>query len=442
MCGIVAIISKRPSAGFMSGEVDAFKTMLLVDSLRGEDSTGIFGIENNGNVHIAKEASHSGTFLQSKEMAQIRGQMISNGWVLAGHNRKATRGEINDKNAHPFWKDDSVVLLHNGTFVGDHKKHADTEVDSEALAHLLAAHEPEEVETVFNKIDAAYATMWYDTRSKCFNVLRNSQRPLWFIDTEHCWFLASEPDFIEFALRREKLVPKNKDIPKFLADDNLMQCSIDNGKLKIASVPINIQKKVYHSTYVGKGSAVTDACAWQSDYDYHPPAQIGQDNHHSRPQQVQTNTVLQLLPKIEEKKEPVKESDFRIGDVMDAIIKDRGGDQSFLRYQNWQKVRESYQSNTPTFFLPKNIIPFNDQFILYGPVADDPDLIGVTIVKEDDFCKIISDKAARQIVKGQIDYISWRRNDAKASNDPQDWEGFGFVHVKQPEVAVTESVYA
>lgn len=462
MCGIVAIISKRPTYGFTGPEVDAFKTMLLVDSLRGEDSTGIFAVESNGNVHIAKEASHSGVFIQSQEMDAIRGQMIKNGWVIAGHNRKATRGSINDKNAHPFWKDDKVVLLHNGTFNGDHKKHADTEVDSEAIAHLLASHEPDQVEQVFNKIDAAYATMWYDVRNQTFNVLRNTQRPVWFMNAQHCWILASEPDFIEFAMKREKLLPEKDSIPKFLLEDNLMQCSIDNGKLKIKAVPLKIEKKVYHgTTYVGNNQH-KDACAWDPD-DLSNWPYVGQRGNAVKQEPIAAkivetkpanNTVVQLLPSPTTTQTSTvvdryqgSNPPFKVGDVMDKIITELGDTPSFLRYTDWRKVQNTYPVNHPAFFDPKNIIPFKidgveqEKFILYGPLSDDPDIYGVCVIDEQDFCKIIDVNKKNQKIQASIKYTSWRRNKDEGGGQ-NEWEGYAFLHMEHPKVVDTEIVDA
>lgn len=199
MCGLVAMVSKSRN-GFSSKNFDMFDILLFVDQMRGQDSTGVYQVNNLGNVSIAKKAVNSTDFLNEAAYKNLRVDGIRNGWAMVGHNRKATRGTINDQNAHPFWVDDKVVLVHNGSYYGDHKHLKETEVDSEAIAHVLA-DEPD-VDKAMQQINAAYALIWYDIPNKTLNVLRNKERPLFWVETHECWYFASEPDFIEFAAKR------------------------------------------------------------------------------------------------------------------------------------------------------------------------------------------------------------------------------------------------
>ena len=43
MCGIVSLISKR-AGGFYNPDTDIFSQMLFADTVRGVDSTGVFGV--------------------------------------------------------------------------------------------------------------------------------------------------------------------------------------------------------------------------------------------------------------------------------------------------------------------------------------------------------------------------------------------------------------
>lgn len=199
MCGLVGMVTKHRN-GFNTGNLDAFELMMFMDQLRGMDSTGAFCVSNIGNVSIAKEASHATDYLQQAGWKSLRTEAIRDGWAMVGHNRKATRGLINDVNAHPFWVEDKMVLVHNGTMWGDHKKHVDVEVDSHAIAHLIV--EEEDVEKAMQKIHAAYALIWYEVQKKQLNFLRNDQRPLFWCDTSDAWYVCSDPDYMLFALMK------------------------------------------------------------------------------------------------------------------------------------------------------------------------------------------------------------------------------------------------
>ena len=117
MCGIVGVVSKHTN-GFSSPEMDMFQNMLFVDTMRGWDSTGVFGVDNYGNVGIAKAAMHGADFICTKEFKEFKSHAIKNGIFAVGHNRAATRGTINDENAHPFYVEDKIVLVQNGSWRG------------------------------------------------------------------------------------------------------------------------------------------------------------------------------------------------------------------------------------------------------------------------------------------------------------------------------------
>jgi hypothetical protein len=204
MCGLVLLVNKNTN-GFSWKQRDVFNSLLFLDTLRGDDSTGMFVVDNIGNVSLAKEASMAPIFMADPAYKDLIQKAYQTGWAAVGHNRKATRGSITDENAHPFVVDDRIVLVHNGSFNGSHKHLKDTEVDSEAIAHMLA--ENSDPETALRKVNAAYALIWYDVDAKTMHVVRNSQRPLWYMETHDSYIMASEKAFLQFVIDRHDLKP-------------------------------------------------------------------------------------------------------------------------------------------------------------------------------------------------------------------------------------------
>jgi hypothetical protein len=208
MCGIVACITKTRN-GFNYGDADLFGEMLFADTLRGKDSTGVFAVNNLGNVGIVKDALTAEAFLETQEYKDIRTEIIKDGWAIVGHNRKATRGMINNENAHPFWVEDKLVLVHNGSYVGDHKKLADVAVDSHAIAIHLAGN-IENYEVALRQVNAAYAFIFYDIENKKLNIIRNKERPLFKVETSTAYFFASEGGILSWILSRNNEKPIGK----------------------------------------------------------------------------------------------------------------------------------------------------------------------------------------------------------------------------------------
>lgn len=155
-------------------------------------------------------------FLGTDTWKEFRTQIIQTGWAVIGHNRKATRGSIIAENAHPFWVEDKLVLVHNGSFNGSHKHIKDTVVDSDAIAHLLAEAGDGNYEKALQKVNAAYALIFYDIENKKLQLIRNPDRPLAWAETADGWYFASESSMLEFALKRADIkVLNNAEFPEY-----------------------------------------------------------------------------------------------------------------------------------------------------------------------------------------------------------------------------------
>lgn len=238
MCGLVGVVSKRPN-GFTREHQDIFSTLLFVDTFRGKDATGVFCVSNEGDVYVAKDVGYAPRFMGSKEYEEAQKRAWNRGAALIGHNRAATRGKIDDMNAHPFNVDNNIVLVHNGTMRGNHRKHADVEVDSHAIAHLI--HEKGNVTDALEGIDAAYALIWYDVAKAELNMIRNDERPLYWMELDDAWLWASETTMLEFAVNRVGGV-KVKTEPTALPVDTLQTFKLENHIWSATANKVTIKK--------------------------------------------------------------------------------------------------------------------------------------------------------------------------------------------------------
>ncbi len=177
MCGIVGYIT---TSDIVSGNVkDKFLTdALILDTFRGFDSTGLLTLSEDFDIYTYKDVLMGWDFVRTEEFHEAE-----LGWAAIGHNRAATRGEVNWDNAHPF-NVGPVHLVHNGTLsnMGRNLPNfcQEQKVDSVNIARALAHVPPEEASEVLSHIDGAFALVWLDERDHSVNITRNSRRPLHF----------------------------------------------------------------------------------------------------------------------------------------------------------------------------------------------------------------------------------------------------------------------
>lgn len=199
MCGLVGAVGDL--APFKHR--DAVEMMLKLDVLRGEHSTGVATVDKTGEIAVNKKLGNPYELFDSRRYKAAVSRYDL--WVMMGHNRYATKGKINSKNAHPF-RFNNVVGAHNGTLrdVTNLKEHKAFEVDSEALMYNV---ELDGVEQVLPKLRGAYALTIYDDRDEAFYLARNDERPLFYCYTTDgkTMFYASEEWMLEVSLSRLKV---------------------------------------------------------------------------------------------------------------------------------------------------------------------------------------------------------------------------------------------
>jgi hypothetical protein len=243
--------------GFTFKDSQMFDQMLYADALRGIDSTGVFGVNKYGNLKMMKAAKTSADFLRTKSYMDFSKEIYSSYRMVVGHNRASTRGATVDENAHPFIED-HICLVHNGT-LHSHKELADTTVDSHAIAKAIARDGYKEV---LPKINGAFALIWFDAKEKKLRIARNSQRPLWVMQSKDIDIIASEPEMLTWLHKR--VYGTAGDEAKFFAIEKLyswdlddIETGLDTEDMPVKKAPLALptlpQVKPVQVTAVGTG---------------------------------------------------------------------------------------------------------------------------------------------------------------------------------------------
>lgn len=208
MCGIVGYVAKHPRR--LGRAVDQFfETALILDTVRGRDSTGVFGVrtdhKENETADWLKQAVNGCAFVETQGFSEYMSAFYH---YSVGHNRAATIGDVTTDNAHPF-QEGPITMVHNGSLwctVGLPKSQAElgVEVDSHAICHNLAT---ESVEDVVANLDGAFALVWHDARDNTINFIRNDERPFHMAlstNKESLYFMSEAP-MLHAALTRHRV---------------------------------------------------------------------------------------------------------------------------------------------------------------------------------------------------------------------------------------------
>src|SRR5690606_6243238 len=141
-------------------------------------------------------------------------------FLILGHCRAATLGEVSDNNAHPFDMG-NIIGAHNGTVHSIRGKSA-TGTDSEALFKILSEEGLQE--TVNAAKHGAYALTWIDTNKHTLNIIRNSQRPLYTMLARGVLYWASEFYMLRLVGHRDNI----NTVPEMLEVDTHLEIDLHN----------------------------------------------------------------------------------------------------------------------------------------------------------------------------------------------------------------------
>lgn len=194
MCGIVGI------AGKSSKQNDnVLGTLLILDAVRGIDSTGVAGVSSANAVDVAKAVGNPYELIGSRQYDRVVGGVNR---AIIGHNRWATQGGVNKRNAHPF-EFETIVGVHNGTLTNKWEllDAKDYVVDSENLYHHM---EKKGLDHLMGVMKGAWSLVWWDKTAETLNFLRNKERPMFTCyDADYkSMYWASEYWMLDVALAR------------------------------------------------------------------------------------------------------------------------------------------------------------------------------------------------------------------------------------------------
>ena len=159
-------------------------------------------IGTNGSWELVKRAGTAWDLFDDKRFNTM---MTGTSYALIGHNRAATKGKVNNINAHPFEFQD-VVGAHNGTLRGQYRlpNHTAFEVDSENIFYSIQQNGLDETLQI---LDGAYALTYWDKRSEELTLIRNDERTLFYCYSEDLKtvFWASEEWMLHVALSKHSI---------------------------------------------------------------------------------------------------------------------------------------------------------------------------------------------------------------------------------------------
>lgn len=239
MCGLWGAYANTP---LNTTELKRVTELGIISQLRGKDSSGFFSVSTKPNkkmeFHTRKVIGDSSLLLNDEKNQSLLKD--TNPFLVAGHSRLATCGEVNEYNAHPI-QESQIIGVHNGVInnyeplIGS--KNQDT--DSRTLFKIIAKRGLQEA--VNGAGTGAWALVYVDTSNRTLNIIRNGLRPLFYMWDKQgsCLYWASEAVFLHVIKSRGNL--NEFEAPTWFEADQLY--TFELGTLKLRQSKVAQQKK-------------------------------------------------------------------------------------------------------------------------------------------------------------------------------------------------------
>lgn len=253
MCGIVGC-----AGDLIPKDHKIFRDLLLIDVIRGQDSTGILRVTKFlREITVDKDIGPPQNLWEYQDrhgQYDLHGVIKYGSKVLLGHNRAATVGQVSVDNAHPFTFGD-ITGVHNGTLYNHTNLMGNFDIDSKKVFYTISE---KGIDYTWERLMGAASLVWWDDKESTLNFIRNDQRPMFTLYDEFSKTLywASESAMLTLAfVRNRKNWPKGKDgkilVPTSTQPDTLYTYDVVNKEIFLKeSRPVKKYQPVT-KTYAG-----------------------------------------------------------------------------------------------------------------------------------------------------------------------------------------------